>query len=44
MRFFFRNVLIYFEVDKKREIFSRLVSAMKPDGYLLLGLPRRHMD
>jgi chemotaxis protein methyltransferase CheR len=34
---FFRNVLIYFEVEKKREIFSRLVSAMKPDGYLLLG-------
>jgi chemotaxis protein methyltransferase CheR len=34
---FFRNVLIYFEVEKKREIFKRLVSAMKPDGYLLLG-------
>jgi chemotaxis protein methyltransferase CheR len=34
---FFRNVMIYFEVEKKREILSRLVSAMKPDGYLLLG-------
>jgi chemotaxis protein methyltransferase CheR len=34
---FFRNVMIYFEVEKKREIFGRLVSAMKPDGYLLLG-------
>ncbi len=34
---FFRNVLIYFEVDKKREMFSRLFSTMKPDGYLLLG-------
>jgi chemotaxis protein methyltransferase CheR len=34
---FFRNVLIYFEVERKREMFSRLVSAMKPDGYLLLG-------
>ena len=34
---FFRNVLIYFEVEKKREILHRLVSAMKPDGYLLLG-------
>lgn len=34
---FFRNVLIYFEVEKKREMFSRLLSTMKPDGYLLLG-------
>ncbi len=34
---FFRNVLIYFDVAKKREMFSRLFSAMKPDGYLLLG-------
>jgi chemotaxis protein methyltransferase CheR len=34
---FFRNVLIYFEVEKKREMFGRLISAMKPDGYLLLG-------
>jgi len=34
---FFRNVLIYFEVEKKREMFSRIVSTMKPDGYLLLG-------
>ena len=34
---FFRNVLIYFEVEKKREIFQRITTAMKPDGYLLLG-------
>ncbi len=34
---FFRNVLIYFDVEKKREMFSRLLSTMKPDGYLLLG-------
>ena len=34
---FFRNVLIYFQVEKKREILRRLVPAMKPDGYLLLG-------
>ncbi len=34
---FFRNVLIYFEVEKKREIFGRIVTAMKPDGYLMLG-------
>jgi chemotaxis protein methyltransferase CheR len=33
----FRNVMIYFEVAKKREILTRLISAMKPDGYLLLG-------
>jgi chemotaxis protein methyltransferase CheR len=34
---FFRNVLIYFEVEKKREIFGRIVTALKPDGYLMLG-------
>ncbi len=34
---FMRNVLIYFEIEKRREIFTRLFSAMKPDGYLLLG-------
>jgi chemotaxis protein methyltransferase CheR len=34
---FFRNVMIYFEVDRKREIFARLVTAMKPDAYLMLG-------
>jgi len=34
---FFRNVMIYFEVATKRQILTRLISAMKPDGYLLLG-------
>lgn len=34
---FFRNVLIYFPVENKREIFRRLIAAMQPDGYLLLG-------
>jgi chemotaxis protein methyltransferase CheR len=34
---FFRNVLIYFDVAKKREIFRRLPTAMKADGYLVLG-------
>jgi chemotaxis protein methyltransferase CheR len=34
---FFRNVLIYFEVEKKSEIFRRLVTALKPDAFLLLG-------
>lgn len=34
---FVRNVLIYFTVEKKKEIFSRLRRQMKPDGYLFLG-------
>ncbi len=34
---FFRNVMIYFELENKRQILTRLVSTMKPDGYLLLG-------
>lgn len=34
---FFRNVMIYFDVETRRSIFNRLVSTMKPDGYLMLG-------
>lgn len=34
---FLRNVMIYFEPEKKREILTHLVSTMQPDGYLLLG-------
>jgi chemotaxis protein methyltransferase CheR len=34
---FVRNVLIYFTVEKKKEIFSRLRRQLKPDGYLFLG-------
>lgn len=34
---FMRNVMIYFEVERKREIFGRLLSAVQPDGYLMLG-------
>jgi chemotaxis protein methyltransferase CheR len=34
---FFRNVMIYFDVETRRTIFNRLVSTMKPDGYLMLG-------
>jgi chemotaxis protein methyltransferase CheR len=34
---FVRNVLIYFTVEKKKEIFSRLRHQLKPDGYLFLG-------
>lgn len=32
-----RNVLIYFTVEKKREIFARLRRQLRPDGYLILG-------
>lgn len=34
---FLRNVLIYFEVDTKRAILSRIKQVLKPDGYLFLG-------
>jgi len=32
-----RNVMIYFEVDVKREILTRLWRSLVPGGYLLLG-------
>jgi chemotaxis protein methyltransferase CheR len=32
-----RNVLIYFEVDKKKEILAKVRRLLRPDGYLLLG-------
>jgi chemotaxis protein methyltransferase CheR len=32
-----RNVLIYFDADRKREIFERLHRAVRTDGYLMLG-------
>lgn len=32
-----RNVLIYFEVEKKREILGKIRNVLRPDGYLLLG-------
>jgi len=32
-----RNVMIYFEVDVKREILTRLLRSLVPGGYLLLG-------
>jgi len=32
-----RNVMIYFEVDTKKAILSKLSRQLRPDGYLLLG-------
>jgi chemotaxis protein methyltransferase CheR len=32
-----RNVMIYFGVETKKDILTRLVRVLKPDGYLLLG-------
>lgn len=32
-----RNVLIYFDVETKREILKRVTRVLRPDGYLFLG-------
>lgn len=34
---FMRNVLIYFGVEKKKEILGKIRRVLKPDGYLFLG-------
>lgn len=34
---FLRNVMIYFDVDTKRDILRRLEPLLRPDGYLFLG-------
>lgn len=34
---FLRNVLIYFNTETKREVVGRVLSALKPGGYLLIG-------
>lgn len=32
-----RNVLLYFDADTRRRAFERLASALRPDGWLMLG-------
>jgi len=34
---FLRNVMIYFNADTKREVVARLLSALKPGGYFIIG-------
>lgn len=34
---FLRNVMIYFSDDTKREVVERVITALKPEGYLCIG-------
>jgi chemotaxis protein methyltransferase CheR len=34
---FLRNVMIYFDQDTKRQVVSRLLSLLRPSGYILVG-------
>ena len=34
---FLRNVLIYFSLETKRKVVARVLNALKPGGYLLIG-------
>jgi chemotaxis protein methyltransferase CheR len=34
---FLRNVMIYFDMETKREIVARLLAQLRPGGHLLVG-------
>ena len=34
---FLRNVMIYFDIEVKKEILGRVSRVLSPEGYLLLG-------
>jgi len=41
---FLRNVLIYFQVDSRRQILQRVRRVLRPGGYLLLGAAETTLD
>jgi chemotaxis protein methyltransferase CheR len=41
---FLRNVLIYFQVDSRRQILHRVQRVMRPGGYLVLGAAETTLD
>lgn len=41
---FIRNVMIYFDVETKRQILQRVKQVMRPDGYLFLGSSETTMN
>ena len=41
---FCRNVLIYFELETKKQILTKLKQVLPPDGYLFLGAAETTMN